>query len=217
MSASRRTSARSSRARARSRSRSRSSARVERRHGRFLIGKVTRSHRSVRSSPKKYVLDLISPFSIFGIGVIVVLVSVVQALFVDTRDLQQFFSPSFFSFLRYFFDIGFTLSLIFLTAGLVLTWNLVPQRRMFFVWVFMVIALLQLLWSLSFFGLHAFVFALGVSLVLLFLFLLVFLSVLFWSRLAWWFYLPYAAWLACSVTFTVLLALSSLPVGYAAV
>lgn len=180
-----------------------------------VASKSSRSHRSVRTPSKKHLLDAISPLSVFGIGVVVVLVSVVQALFVDTRDLQQFFSPSFFSFLRYFFDVGFTLSLIFLTAGLVLTWNLVPARRMFFVWIFMVIALLQLLWSLSFFGLHSFVFALGVSLVLLFLFFLVFLSVLFWCRMAWWFYLPYATWLACSVTFTVLLALSSLPVGYA--
>lgn len=102
-------------------------------------------------------LDSISPTSILGIGLCVVTLSIVHSLFLDVGDWYfSILRPDFgFEFnARWLFEYLLTGIFALATFSIVTLWNIRSPGRAFLMWLFVLMGMLHLMWSMFFFGLH---------------------------------------------------------------
>lgn len=151
-------------------------------------------------------LDSISPTSILAIGLCVLSLSVVHALFIDLGSWYSSLFRSNFDLPVWFFDIALTGVFTLLTISLVLIWNIKTAGRTFIIWLFLLLGMFHVAWSMLFFGFHmvstAFLDTIAIWTLLWIIIPLVWRR----SKTASLLLVPYVAWIALLGVFNGLIA-----------
>lgn len=155
-------------------------------------------------------LDTISPASVLGIGLCVVVFSIIHSLFVDLGDWYSSLSKPSIEVNGWIFEFVLTGVFAFATTSIVILWNVRTRGRAFLMWLFVLLGMVHVMWSMFFFGLHATQIAL-IDIVALWI-LLWTIILLAWrrSKFAAFFLLPYLGWVTFVTVFNGLIVLNYL-------
>lgn len=155
-------------------------------------------------------LDTISPASVLGIGLCVVILSIVHSLFIDIGDWYASLPKPSIEANDWIFEFALTGVFAFATTAVVMLWNLRIPGRAFLMWLFILAGLVHVMWSMFFFGLHA----IEVSLIdIIALWILLWTIILLsWrrSKIAAILLLPYLGWATFVAVFNGLIVLNYL-------
>lgn len=152
-------------------------------------------------------LDTISPASVLGIGLCIVILSIIHSLFIDLGDWYASLPKPSIEANGWIFEFALTGVFAFATAAVVILWNIRTRGKAFLMWLFFLLGMVHVMWSMFFFGLHAVQFAFFDIVVLWILLWTVVLLAWRRSKVAAFFLLPYLGWVTFVAVFNGLIVL----------